>query len=161
MHFSALDWTILVAVYVAMVAGVLLLKPFMRSVADFLAAGRTAGRYLLSVSQGVAALGAITVVGYLEQNFVAGFAMSWWALSMGLVILVIAVSGWVIYRFRSTRSADPAGVFRAALQPEIPGVHGHARVRGRTDQLRNLPRGGSPVLHLLRRASGFPFNSPG
>ena len=59
MHFSALDWTILVAVYVAMVAGVLLLKPFMRSVVDFLAAGRTAGRYLLSVSQGVAALGAI------------------------------------------------------------------------------------------------------
>ena len=104
MHFSALDWTILVAVYVAMVAGVLLLKPFMRSVVDFLAAGRTAGRYLLSVSQGVAALGAITVVGYLEQNFVAGFSLTWWGFSQAIVILILTVSGFVIYRFRQTRS---------------------------------------------------------
>ncbi len=104
MHFSALDWTILVAVYVAMVGGVLLLKPFMRSVVDFLAAGRTAGRYLLSVSQGVAALGAITVVGYLEQNFVAGFSLTWWGFSQAIVILILTVSGFVIYRFRQTRS---------------------------------------------------------
>jgi SSS family solute:Na+ symporter len=104
MHFSVLDWTILLAVYVAMVGGVLLLRPFMRSVADFLAAGRTAGRYLLSVSQGVAALGAITVVGYLEQNFVAGFALTWWGFSQAIVILVLTVSGFVIYRFRQTRS---------------------------------------------------------
>ena len=54
MHFSLLDWAILIAVYAAMVGGVLLLRPFMRRVADFLAAGRTAGRYLLSVSQGFA-----------------------------------------------------------------------------------------------------------
>ena len=104
MHFSVLDWTILLAVYVAMVGGVLLLRPFMRSVADFLAAGRTAGRYLLSVSQGVAALGAITVVGYLEQNFVAGFSLTWWGFSQAIVILVLTVSGFVIYRFRQTRS---------------------------------------------------------
>ncbi|MCK5488518.1 MAG: sodium:solute symporter, partial [Gemmatimonadetes bacterium] len=104
MHFSALDWTILVAVYVAMVGGVFLLKPFMRSVVDFLAAGRTAGRYLLSVSQGVAALGAITVVGYLEQNFVAGFSLTWWGFSQAIVILILTVSGFVIYRFRQTRS---------------------------------------------------------
>ncbi|MCL7972064.1 MAG: sodium:solute symporter [marine benthic group bacterium] len=104
MHFAAVDWAILGAVYVAMVAGVVLLKPYMRSVVDFLAAGRTAGRYLLSVSQGVAALGAITVVGYLEQNFVAGFALTWWGFSQAIVILVLTVSGFVIYRFRQTRS---------------------------------------------------------
>ena len=46
----------------------------MRSVADFLAAGRSAGRYLLSVSQGVSGLGAITIVGLLEMNYVAGFS---------------------------------------------------------------------------------------
>ncbi len=104
MHFSSVDWAIVAAVYVAMVAGVVLLKPYMRSVVDFLAAGRTAGRYLLSVSQGVAALGAITVVGYLEQNFVAGFSLTWWGFSQAIVILVLTVSGFVIYRFRQTRS---------------------------------------------------------
>lgn len=104
MHFSSLDWTILGVVYLLMVGGVVLLRPFMRSVADFLAAGRTAGRYLLSVSQGMAALGAITVVGYLEQNFVAGFALTWWGFSQAIVILILTVSGFVIYRFRQTRS---------------------------------------------------------
>ncbi len=103
MHFTLLDWTILLAVYAAMVVGVMALKPFMRSVADFLAAGRTAGRYLLSVSQGMAALGAITVVGYLEQNYVAGFSLTWWGFSQAIVILILTVSGFVIYRFRQTR----------------------------------------------------------
>ncbi len=104
MHFSSVDWAIFGAVYLLMVAGVVLLKPYMRSVVDFLAAGRTAGRYLLSVSQGVAALGAITIVGYLEQNFVAGFSLTWWGFSQAIVILVLTVSGFVIYRFRQTRS---------------------------------------------------------
>jgi len=103
-HFTLLDWTILISVYAAMVGGVLLLKPFMRSVTDFLAAGRTAGRYLLSVSQGVAALGAISIVGYLEQNYVAGFSLTWWGFSQAIVILILTVSGFVIYRFRETRS---------------------------------------------------------
>jgi len=103
-NFTGYDWAIVVAVYVILIAGVLYSKRYMRSVADFLAAGRTAGRYLISVSAGIAGIGAITIVGNLEMNFEAGFAMSWWGLSMGLVLLVLAVSGWVIYRFRSTRS---------------------------------------------------------
>jgi len=104
MHFAPVDWALVGIVYVAMVAGVWLLRPFMRSVADFLAAGRTAGRYLLSVSQGAAALGAITIVGYLEQNFVAGFPLTWWSFSQAILVLVLTVSGFVIYRFRQTRS---------------------------------------------------------
>ncbi|MEE9471450.1 MAG: sodium:solute symporter, partial [Gemmatimonadota bacterium] len=104
MHFTLLDWMILIGVYAAMVGGVLLLKPFTRSVADFLVAGRTAGRYLLSVSQGVAALGAISIIGYLEQNYVAGFSLTWWGFSQAIVILILTVSGFVIYRFRETRS---------------------------------------------------------
>jgi SSS family solute:Na+ symporter len=111
MNLTALDWGIVAFVYVFLVGGVLVTKKYMRSVADFLAAGRTAGRYILSVSQGMAAIGAITIVANLEMNFQAGFAMSWWGLSMGLVVLVLAVSGWVIYRFRSTRSLTLAEFF--------------------------------------------------
>ena len=123
MHFSALVWVILVGVYAAMVGGVVLLKPFMRSVADFLAAGRTAGRYLLSVSQGVAALGAITVVGYLEQNFVAGFSLTWWGFSQAIVILVLTVSGFVIYRFRQTRSLTLPEFFERIIPSNVTYAH--------------------------------------
>ena len=45
------------------------------------------------------------------MNFEAGFTMSWWGLSMGLVVTILAVSGWVIYRFRATRSLTLAEFF--------------------------------------------------
>ena len=104
-------WVIVAVVYVGLVAGVQFSRRYMRSVADFLAAGRTAGRYLLSVSQGMAAVGAITIVANLEMNFRAGFAMSWWGLSMGLVVMIMAVTGWVVYRFRATRCLTMAEFF--------------------------------------------------
>ena len=111
MNFTPLDWAILVAVYVAMAGGVFLLRPFMRSVADFLAAGRTAGRYMLSVAQGIAMLGAISVVGFLEQNYVAGFGLTWWGLSTAVVVLIVTATGFVIYRFRETRCLTLAEFF--------------------------------------------------
>ena len=83
----------------------------MQSVADFLAAGRTAGRYLVSVGQWIAGLGAITIIANFEMNYVAGFAMSWWGLSMAIVVLILTVSGWVVYRFRQTRALTMAQFF--------------------------------------------------
>lgn len=100
---TALDWAIFLAVYAGLFTGVQVTKRYMRSVADFLAAGRTAGRYMLSVAAGMAGLGAITVVANFEMNYEAGFTMAWWGQSMGVVILAVTASGWVIYRFRQTR----------------------------------------------------------
>ncbi len=111
MNLTLLDWGIVGAVLLFMFWSVLLGRRRMQSVADFLAAGRTAGRYLISVATGVAGLGAITIVGLLEMNYVAGFSMSWWGLTMGVVILVMTVSGWVIYRFRQTRAMTLAEFF--------------------------------------------------
>jgi solute:Na+ symporter, SSS family len=110
-NFKLLDWLIVGFVYISILAGVLLTKRYMKSVADFLAAGRTAGRYMLSISQGMAALGAITVVANFEGNFEAGFNLSWWGLSMGLVILAMTITGWVTYRFRQTRCLTMAEFF--------------------------------------------------
>jgi len=83
----------------------------MKSVSDFLSAGRTAGRYVLSISSGVAGLGAISIVMFLEMGYVAGFSLSWWGLSQGIILLAITMSGWVIYRFRMTRSLTLAQFF--------------------------------------------------
>ncbi|MFQ5653335.1 MAG: sodium:solute symporter [Planctomycetota bacterium] len=111
MNFAAVDWTILVAMLLCMVAAVQVGSRRVQSVADFLVAGRTAGRYLLSVSQGMAALGAISVVAFLEQNYVAGFPLTWWGFSTAVVVLILSVSGFVIYRFRQTRSLTLAEFF--------------------------------------------------
>tara|TARA_B110000116_G_scaffold271839_1_gene293925 strand:+ start:653 stop:2641 length:1989 start_codon:yes stop_codon:yes gene_type:complete len=83
----------------------------MKSVTDFLSAGRSAGRYVLSISSGIAGLGAISIIMFLEMGFVSGFSMAWWGLSQGIIILAITMSGWVIYRFRSTRCLTLAQFF--------------------------------------------------
>ena len=111
MNLTVLDWSIVAAVFIFIIAVVALSKSLMRSVSDFLAAGRTGGRYLISLSQGTAALGAITIVGMLEMNFIAGFALRWWEMVMTVVLVAISVSGWVLYRFRQTRCLTMAQFF--------------------------------------------------
>jgi SSS family solute:Na+ symporter len=108
---TSLDWTIVFAILAFMILSVVASKTLMRSVADFLAAGRSAGRYIICVSSGIAALGAITIIANLEMNLIAGFSMSWWGMTMGLVVLIVKVSGWVIYRFRQTRCLTLAQFF--------------------------------------------------
>ncbi len=103
MNLTLIDWLIVFAILVGMFYSVSASKGLMKSVTDFLAAGRTAGRYVVSISSGIAGLGAITIVNHLEMGYVSGFALSWWGFSSALIILFITVSGWVIYRFRSTR----------------------------------------------------------
>ncbi len=106
-----IDWGIVLIVLLGMIYSVQSSKGLMKSVTDFLAAGRSAGRYVISISSGVAGLGAITIVNYMEMNYIAGFSMSWWGMTMGFVILIITVSGWVIYRFRQTRCLTLAQFF--------------------------------------------------
>ena len=111
MNLSFIDWLIVLAALGGMIYSVNMTKGLMKSVTDFLSAGRTAGRYVISVSSGVAGLGAISIVMFLEMGYVAGFSLSWWGLSQGIIILAITMSGWVIYRFRSTRCLTLAQFF--------------------------------------------------
>jgi len=111
MNLSFIDWLIVAIALGCMIYSVSMTKGLMKSVTDFLSAGRTAGRYVLSVSSGVAGLGAISIVMFLEMGYVAGFSLSWWGLSQGIIILAITMSGWVIYRFRSTRCLTLAQFF--------------------------------------------------
>ena len=111
MNLALLDWAVVAAVFAALVAVVVASKGLMRSVSDFLAAGRTGGRYLVSMAQGTSALGAITIVGMLEMNYIAGFNLRWWEMAMAVVLVAISVSGWVLYRFRQTRCLTMAQFF--------------------------------------------------
>ncbi|MBN1348273.1 sodium:solute symporter [candidate division KSB1 bacterium] len=111
MNLTLIDWTIVIGILAIMIGGVVMSRSRMRSVADFLAAGRTAGRYVLSISGGIAALGAITIVANMEMNYKAGFVMSFWGMSSGIFFLILTAAGWVIYRFRQTRALTLAQFF--------------------------------------------------
>ena len=111
MNMTWIDWSIVAVMFGIILSGVLISKRFMKSVADFMTAGRTAGRYLVSVTGGVAALGAITVIAQFEFYFQSGFCMNWWRIIEHLFLIIIAVSGWVIYRYRETRAMTLAQFF--------------------------------------------------
>ena len=111
MNLTWFDWSIIIALFILMLGMVFLSKTLMKSVSDFLATGRTGGRYIISMFHGTAALGAITVVGALEQNFNAGFNSRWWEMPTAVILVTISVTGWVVYRFRQTRALTMAQFF--------------------------------------------------
>ena len=73
----------------------------MHSVADFLSARRTAGRYMVATSAGTAGFGAITAIMYFEIMCRAGVTVTWWEIVLGpsgAIMLFLALSGFVAVR---------------------------------------------------------------
>lgn len=111
MTFHWVDWAIVAAMMALLYWAGISTRRYVQSVADFLAANRCAGKYLLGIDQGIAGLGAITIVALFEMNYKAGFTATWWSLMQLPVGIVIATSGWVQYRFRQTRAMTMAQFF--------------------------------------------------
>ena len=109
MHIGGLDWLIIGIAIAAIIGLAVYSKRFMRSTADFLAANRLAGRYLLTVSSGF--FGAITIVAMWEMSYSSGLSPGWWGRLGTPIGLFISLSGFVIYRFRQTRSLTLAQFF--------------------------------------------------
>jgi SSS family solute:Na+ symporter len=103
-NLSAIDLTIVGILFSIVIAAALYTRRYTRSVADFLSANRCAGRYLLTVASGMSGLGAITIVAQWEQIYQAGFAAQFWGQMMAPLGLILALSGWIIYRYRETRA---------------------------------------------------------
>jgi SSS family solute:Na+ symporter len=77
---------------------------YMKSVADFMSAGRLARRYLLAVGQGEMQAGAVVFVGAFESLNHSGFSFQWWRWLPEPILLVVVIFGFVIYRYRETRA---------------------------------------------------------
>ena len=93
MNLTSLDWLVLI-VPVAIIAMVALkTRKYTRSVADFMAANRCAGRYLVATAQGEASYGAANVIAQFELFFLAGFTYAWWLTFNNIVWLFILLSG--------------------------------------------------------------------
>lgn len=111
MQLHWIDWSIVaVLLFVVTLAG-LYTRKYSVSVADFLAANRCAKRYLISVAQGIAGVGAISIIAGFEMYFKAGFTAAWWQIMGVATTTLIFLSGWVFYRFRQTRAMTMAQFF--------------------------------------------------
>ncbi|HUT23058.1 MAG TPA: sodium:solute symporter family protein [Sumerlaeia bacterium] len=113
MRFSLLDWTI-VLVYVAFAFGVgVAVRKRVRSVADFLVAGRRVRLHLGIASLVATELGLVTMMYMAEEGFRNGFA----ALIIGVIwatcYMVIGRTGFIIDRIRRLRLLTITEFFEA------------------------------------------------
>ena len=109
MHW--IDWTIVFALIIALIVTLVYCQKFVKSAADFLAANRCAGRYLTTITGGIASIGAISIIGGFEQYYVSGFSPLFWGWLSAPVGLIITITGWVGYRRRETRCLTMAQFF--------------------------------------------------
>ena len=101
---TLIDWLIPAALFATLVVFALRTRKYSNSVSGFLAANRCAGRYLVCVAYNMAQVGIITLVWYFQQYYDTGFTSIWWGLVENPLMIVIALTGWVAYRFRETRA---------------------------------------------------------
>lgn len=109
MHW--IDYAITVVPFVVIVIVTWVTHRHMKSVADFMAASRCAGRYLVCNAAGEAAFGAISAVALFEYLYKTGFVLTWWNTLGVPTSLLFTLTGFVIYRYRETRVLTLAQFF--------------------------------------------------
>lgn len=98
-----IDWCITIIPMAALIWMAFYSRRYARGVVDYLAAGRIAGRYVISVGDLTAGLSVITLVAGCEQNYQTGFAVGFWGAITAPVGVFIALTGYCMYRWRETR----------------------------------------------------------
>ena len=108
MHFW--DWAIVAGLLGLMTFAALSTRKYNKGVVDFLSAGRCARKYVLGVAEGLSCVGAITIVAWFEAFYRGGFSVAWWTMVTLLAQVLVAMSGWIAYRYRQTRAMTLAQI---------------------------------------------------
>jgi solute:Na+ symporter, SSS family len=106
-----IDWVLVVIPIAFVLAVAVYTRRFVKSVADFLAAGRCAGRYLLANARGESDSGLANTMSKFEVILVSGFVLNFWEKISVPALLLVGITGFVIYRFRETRAMTLAQFF--------------------------------------------------
>lgn len=102
MHW--LDWIMLIIPVMVVIAVGVYAQRYVKGVSDFLAAGRVAGRYVIAVAGGEAAMGLISVVSAVERTYASGFGLAFWNNLTTPLTLLFALTGYCVYRYRQTKA---------------------------------------------------------
>ncbi len=150
---QTIDWIILAVPVVILTVIALRTRRHVKSVSDFMTGGRVAGRYIVAVSDGVAAMGLITAIGMFEFMYHSGFAISHWGQIATPIMLIVTLSGFVIYRFRETRAMTLAQFFEVRYSRRFRVFAG---ILGWTAGMLNygiFPGGGGAILRGVLRVA--------
>ena len=98
------DFAVMGIPLILILAVTILTQQYLRSVADFLAAGRCAGRYLICTASAETGAGVALVIGALEVFSKAGFSLRLWDSLSSSIFFFFGLIGLITYRFRETRA---------------------------------------------------------
>lgn len=100
--FMLFFWIFFIILIVGMILITIWSGKYTRGVADFMSANRMARKYLLTVATGMT--GGSGMVAVWQMYYQAGVTPLWWEQIGVPVGLVVAVTGFIIYRYRETRA---------------------------------------------------------
>lgn len=121
---AAVDYAIVLVLLISMIAMVLISNRYTKSVSDFLVSGRSAGRYILTISKGMIWVGAINIIGMFEMYMEGGFTVMWWDTLWTISGVYAAITGFGAYRFRQTRSLTLAQFFEVRYNKTVRIISG-------------------------------------
>lgn len=99
-----IDWALTIFPILLVIACAIYTRRYVKSVADFMAGGRAAGRYIICNSKGQASTGVANTLAKFQPLIVAGFCLSWWDSFSMPIYMLVAIFGFVVYRYRQTRA---------------------------------------------------------
>jgi len=102
MHW--IDWLITIVPVLYVLGLAVYCKKYIRGVADYLAAGRVAGRYVMCVAGLESGAGVMALVAMSEAKYQTGFAMDFWGVIGVPVGMVMGLTGYCFYRYRETNA---------------------------------------------------------
>jgi SSS family solute:Na+ symporter len=108
---SVIDWFMVALPLVIVIITGVYAQQHVKSVADFVSANRSAGRYLLCLAGGELQTGAVVFVMLFEIFSHGGFAYGWWGELTVPVGIILTITGFVGYRYRETRAMTLAQFF--------------------------------------------------
>src|SRR5436190_20774351 len=104
MNLHLIDWLIVFGMIGLLLCAALYPSRHTTSVSAFLAANRCGRRYLIALALAMAGTGVTTLVYWFQIYYETGFPAYWWSSLTEPALIVIALSGWVVYRYRQTRA---------------------------------------------------------
>ncbi len=133
--FAWYHWLIIVVPVLAVCYVSLHCRRYVRSVSDFLVAGRCAGRYVLLSGGMMGGLSVVSIIGGAEVHYNNGWAYTFWNNLLVPLGLMMSLYGWISYRFRETRAMSAGQFFEMRYSRGVR--HLAAILRGSADLLAN------------------------
>lgn len=119
MNMNWIDWAVVAAVFAAVMLMAFRTKKHAKSTADFLSANRSARRYLLAVAEGIAGWGAISIIGRWQLVYSTALHWDWWQNLQMPLMLVVAITGYMIYRYRESRALTLGQLLEMRYSPRF------------------------------------------